>query len=41
LRNPGGFMKKPTPAGDPVTKMSPGKSVIAWLAYEISCSMLK
>src|SRR2546427_12407254 len=27
-RNLGGFMKKATPAGDPVTMMSPGKSVM-------------
>jgi len=31
LQEPGGFMKKATPAGEPVTMMSPGNSVIAWL----------
>ncbi len=31
FRNPGGCMKKATPAGEPVTMMSPGNSVIAWL----------
>ena len=39
-RKRGGFSPMPTPAGVPVARMVPGRSVVPWLKMESASAML-